>query len=225
MLIAEDLALLLLDDDSGKALTDRTRLDSALAGAVLLELALHGRVEPDAADRKQRLRVSDPRPTGDVVLDDALRRVADKQPVKAESILGAVAKGLRDDIFERLVARGILRRQDGKVLGLFPTTQWPAQDSAHERQLRQRLSDVLVVGLTPDPHTRALVSLLLAVDALPKVVGTDRADKRELKRRAKELADGEWAGAAVRKAVEAVNTAVAVSIGAAVAASAASSGS
>ncbi len=39
-LLAEDLLLLALDDDSGKALVDSITLPRALAGAVLLELAL-----------------------------------------------------------------------------------------------------------------------------------------------------------------------------------------
>jgi hypothetical protein len=208
-LIAEDLLLLLFDDVTGKAVTDRTKLDNALAGAVVLELAVMGRVEQDPGDRRGRLVVTDASPTGDGVLDEALRRIADKQPVKAERVLGGIAKHLRDGLLARLADRGALRRQDAKVLGLFPTTQWMAQDSGAEKQVHQRLVDVLVVGLTPDPRTRALVSLLSAVDAVPRVVGVHHGvEKRELKRRAKALAEGEWAGVAVRKAVEAVNAAV-----------------
>ncbi|WP_206035927.1 GPP34 family phosphoprotein, partial [Prescottella equi] len=45
-LIAEDLLLLLLDDESGDPLVDGTRLPRVLAGAVLLELALDGYVTP-----------------------------------------------------------------------------------------------------------------------------------------------------------------------------------
>ena len=43
-LIAEDLLLLLLDDESGK-LTGTTYLDTGIGGALLVELALGGHVE------------------------------------------------------------------------------------------------------------------------------------------------------------------------------------
>jgi Golgi phosphoprotein 3 (GPP34) len=45
-LLAEDVLLLLLDDASGKPIVDGTKLDRVLAGALLLELALAGRVTP-----------------------------------------------------------------------------------------------------------------------------------------------------------------------------------
>jgi hypothetical protein len=44
MLIAEDLLLLLLDDESGKV-TNSTYLATGIGGALLVELALGGHVE------------------------------------------------------------------------------------------------------------------------------------------------------------------------------------
>jgi hypothetical protein len=72
------------------------------------------------------------------------------------------------------------------------------------------LSAVLVDGGEPDVRTTALVSLLTAVDAVPKVVPA--ADRRALVRRAAAVAEGEWAGDAVRKAVAAVHAAVTASV-------------
>ena len=59
--------------------------------------------------------------------------------------------------------------------------------------------------------------------AAPKVAPS--GDKRAVKRRAKEISEAEWAGAAVRKAVtavEAINAAMMVTMAAATAASAGS---
>src|SRR5690242_6095689 len=44
MRIAEDLLLLLTDDESGRLVTSAQHVDAALAGATVLELALAGRV-------------------------------------------------------------------------------------------------------------------------------------------------------------------------------------
>jgi Golgi phosphoprotein 3 (GPP34) len=210
--LAEDLLLLLTDDASGKPLLDSTKLDLALAGAVLVELTEAGRIgvaEPGGTVRAGRVVVLDPTPTGDPLLDLPLQRIADRRPAKPQDLLSGIAKGLRRQLLARLAERGILRAEEGRILGIFPVRSWPAADSAQEDEVRRGLSEVLVNGRTPSPAEAALVSLLSAVDRIPKVLGGSGVDRRELKRRAKVVAQGEFAGAAVGKAVEAITAAVA----------------
>jgi hypothetical protein len=66
--------------------------------------------------------------------------------------------------------------------------------------------------------------LLHAVDAVPKVI-RDAPDKKALKRRAKQIAESEWAAAAVRSAVQAVQAASMAAITAAAAGGAVATGS
>lgn len=210
MLIAEDLLLLLTEDGTGKPTVDSTRLTLGLAGAVLLELALVRRVDvagPGEPVRAGRLVVRDTTPTADPVLDEALRRVAAAGPKKPESVLNGLGKGLREELYGRLVARGILRAEEGRVLGIFPTHRWPAEDVEHEAQVRAGLRDVLVVGRTPSNREVALVSLLSALDQVPTALGPVDLPRGELKRRAKAVAAASMAGEAVRRAVDAVNAA------------------
>ena len=77
--------------------------------------------------------------------------------------------------------------------------------------MRLGLHDVLVVGREPGAHEALLVSLLYAVDQVPKVLHED-VDKQQVRERAKAIAEGEVAGEAVRKAVEAVRAAVFTSV-------------
>ncbi|MCJ0891295.1 GPP34 family phosphoprotein [Rhodococcus sp. ARC_M12] len=105
-----------------------------------------------------------------------------------------------------LIAVDLVTEQKDKVWGLFPTTTWPARDTSHEKALRDAVRGALVDGRTPSPHSAALISLISAVDLTHKVIVD--ADKKLLKQRAKQIAEGEWAGAAVRKAVSDVNAAV-----------------
>ncbi|SEE83009.1 GOLPH3/VPS74 family protein [Jiangella alba] len=224
MLIAEDLLLLAYDDETGKSVIDGTRLEYGLAGALLLELSVLGKVSvagPGEAVKRDRLVVRDTTPAGDDVLDHALAELADDEGKKPKNVIGSLRKGLRDRLLNRLAGRGLLRQESGTVLGIFPTTRWPAADASHEAAVRQRLQDVLVTGLAPDPRTAALVSLLLAVDGLRKVVPSE--DRRAVKRRAQEIADGDWAADAVKKAVQEVQAAVTGAILAATAAGAAGS--
>lgn len=226
MILAEDVLLLLTDDVTGKPVVDTTRLDLALAGAVLLDLATAGRVDvagPGERVKAGRLVVRDPRPTGDAVLDEGLRRIAEKGPRKPAAVLPQMAEKLRPELLARLVDRGVLRVQEGKVLGIFPTTSWPAVDSSHETAVRRGLHDVLVVGRSATPREGALVSILQAVDQVPRVLGEVGVPKRELRRRAKEVAEGGFADAAVRGAVEAVNAAMIAGVMAATTAAASSS--
>jgi hypothetical protein len=213
VLIAEDLLLLSYDDESGRPTFDGTRIEYSLAGALLLELSLLGKVAvagPGEDVKRDRLVVRDSSPVGDDVLDHALAELADDEGKKPKNVLGQLRKGTRDRLLRRLADRGLLREESGKMLGIFPTTRWPADDASHEAAVRQRLHDVLVVGLEPDPRTAALVSLLLAVDGVHKVVPSD--DRRAVKRRAKEISDGAWAADAVKKAVQEVQAAVTAAI-------------
>jgi hypothetical protein len=213
MLIAEELLLLCYDDESGKASFDHAKVDYALAGAVLVELSLQGKVgvaEPGESVKAGRLVVRDPSGAGDPLLDEALADLSDDEGKKPKNVLGSLRKGLRDRLLNRLAQRGLLRRERGKILGLFPTTRWPAADAAYEAQLRESLRSVLVDGATPDARTAALVSLLSAVDVAPKVVPS--SDRRVVKRRAKEIAEGAWAADAVRMAVEEISAAVGTAV-------------
>lgn len=225
MIIAEDLLLLLYADATGKAVVERTKVDHALAGAVLIELAMSGHVDiagENGVERKGRLVVRDRSPFGDDVLDGALAIIDDKEGQKPQNVLGTLAKRLRDRLLVRLADRGILERREEKVLGLFPTTRWPAADAAAEAEVRSQLDAALLLGKEPDPRTAALVAMLSAIDSVQKVV--DAPDRRAVRKRAKEIAESAWAAVAVRKAVEAVQAATtAVIVSAAVAGGASSS--
>ncbi|PSL02198.1 Golgi phosphoprotein 3 GPP34 [Haloactinopolyspora alba] len=215
-MLAEDLLLLYYDDDTGKPVLDSTKVDYSLAGAVLVELSMRGKVGV-AGDgervRSGRLIVRDPEPTGDTVLDSALRVVRDKEGGKPKDVLGKLRKGLRESVLQRLADSGRLRRTDHRVLGLFPTPRWPVADPGRKTHVRGRLREVLIDGHEPDESVVGLIALLAAVDAVPKFVPSD--DKRATKRRAKEIAEGQWAGHAVRKAVQEVQAAVTGAVAAA----------
>jgi len=223
MILAEDVLLLLIDDVSGKAVVDRSHLDLSLAGGVLLDLVTSGRVDvtgPGEQVKAGRLVVRDDRPTDDQVLDEALRRVTEIGPKKPMNVLPKLAKGLRDELLGRLIGKEILQAQEGRVLGIFPRHTWPALDSGHENEVRAGLRDVLVAGRTPTPREAALLSLLEAINVVPKMLGDVGIPAKQLRQRAKEVAAGSFVDEAVRKAVQAVSAATSAAISAAASAAA-----
>jgi len=211
-LLAEDLLLLLLDDETG-ALAASTYVPTALGGALLAELALEGRAEVGEktsiwSQAKVRALAG---PPDDPVLARAHEQVAEKERA-AWDLVNRLGKGVKEVLLDRLAERGVLERAEDKVLGLFPRTRWPATDSAHEDDVRRELTAVLVAGETPEPRTATLVSLLSAIDHAHEVVDPGEAGARAVRRRAKEIAEGEWAAAGVADAVAATNAAVTAAI-------------
>ena len=164
--------------------------------------------EPVKAGRLVVRDVRDVRPVGDSVLDAALSRIVAAGPKKPENVLPSLKKGLRPALYTRLSQGGILRCEEGRVLGIFPSLRWPAADCAYERQVRACLSEVLVVGRAPTEREAGVIALLHAVDQVPKVLGTAEVSARELRRRAKIAVSSGLADTAVLKAVQAKNTAV-----------------
>lgn len=221
MLIAEDLLLLLLDDESGKVEgSDNAGL--ALGGAVLAELALLGAVTVDERTsrfRSPKVRVTGP-PPEDRVLADALDMVAEKERT-AQGLVERLGKGLVQTLGDRLADRGIVERRQSRLLGMLPRTRWPAVDSSHEADVRSALASVLVQGTTPDARTGALVAVLAAIDRAHKVVDHDGMSRREVKKRAAEVSEGTWAASGVRDAIQATYAAVTAAVAAVAAAGAA----
>lgn len=208
-LIAEDLLLLLLDDESGKLAS--SYLEPVLGGAVLVELALDGVLDVGKADgfrARSRVHVVPGAPApDDSVLTAGLTRVAEKERT-AQDLVGRLGKGLRDTLLARLVERGIVRLEQDRLLGLFPRKRWPSVDSTHEDHVRRLISAALLDGAQPDQRTAALIALLHAVDRAHKTVERTGVPARQIKKRAKEIADGDWAAGAVRDAVAAAQAAM-----------------
>lgn len=214
MTLTEDLVLLLLDPDTGRAVVDSTSLDRAIGGALLLDLVTRGRITADGDGARARLTVADAAPTGDALLDTALARL--DKPLKAQKAVERLARGTRTVTLERLVERGLVRRERSRILGVLPVTTWPPEDAGPRAELRGRVAAVLLDGAQPDQHLALLISLVHAVKAEHKIVDGSR---RQLRARAAEVADGEWAGKAVRKAIQAVEAGVAAAVAGAAAGS------
>jgi hypothetical protein len=206
--IAEELLLLAYREDDGKQLIGATRLDTALGGAVLAELAVNERVE--LSDK--RVSVVDATPLGDDELDATLARIAEDKPRKPDWWVSKISSSkLRRRLLTGLAETGVLAEERGKVLGIFPTTRWPEADGRVEAEVRERVASALA-GSDPDARTAVLIAVMHAS-------GLDRkAFPGASKERVKEIAEGAWAADAVAKTIAAINSVIiTAAVGAAVA--------
>jgi hypothetical protein len=218
MLLAEDLLLLVTDDASGRLSAPAEQVDAGLGGANLVELTLRNKVDltgDQDPGKRGRIIVRDPSPAGDAVLDTALQTLIARQGRKPSKVIKPLSKNLRSTLYQRLADRGVVRAERGKILGVFPIRRWPAEDASEETQVRRLMTQALVQQEAPDARTAALIALVHAVGRVDKIVDARQhgVSKRELRARAKEIAEGNWGSEAVRKAVEETMAAVIIAAG------------
>ncbi|NKE59404.1 GPP34 family phosphoprotein [Lentzea sp. PSKA42] len=196
-MLHEDLMLLFINQQNGRLHADSSSVENALAGAVLIELVNSGRVDFEPNGKK--LQVVDPTPLKNQLLQESVSRL--NKPMKSQPAVERLRKSLRDNVIADLEGRGVVRVEPRTVLGIFPAKSYPIVKEAVSDDVRKAVGEVALGYRGADARTGPLITLLYAVNTLHKVFD---GDKREMKRRAKEIAAGNWAGDAVRRAVEAI---------------------
>lgn len=164
---AEEIMLLILDDDGSFLPTRGGAMEYILAGAVLMDLAFANRIDTDL----EHLTCLDTTPTGNPILDQALAHIADSiQPKDTrgwiETLAGQDTTEIRQQALTSLIERGILESQDKKFLWVFRARRYPTIDGRVEREVRLRISDVLLSDDIPDPRDVAMICLVDAAGFL-----------------------------------------------------------
>ncbi|MEV5694289.1 GOLPH3/VPS74 family protein [Micromonospora globbae] len=164
--LRDELFLLGHNDDTGHPHIHRQALALGLAGAVLIDLFLAGRITLDPTDDRPAgerwLRLHTEQPVGDLIADTALTTIRHRRttpPVKA------FLRTFSADLYERtragLVAAGILRQHTRRRLaGLARTDTYLPTDTKWPVITRARLRYLAHGREQPDHHTAALAGLV-----------------------------------------------------------------
>ena len=175
----EELMLFLLKNDEGDfAYVQDLPLRCALAGAVLMDLALEHRIDTDL----HQLVVTDPTPLQDDLLDPTLARIVEATETRdtrywIEQTIEH-AHEIRECALARLVERGILRQEaDRSLLGLRRKRRYPIIDDRAAWEAKLRIMGVLFSDEIPDPRDIVIICLTDACGVLRELLST-----RELKR-------------------------------------------
>ena len=197
---AEEIMLLLLHDANGKFVrVPGWQLGYALAGGVLMDLALEGRIDTD----RWKLFVTNSAPLDDPLLDPTLAAiVASPERNAPRHWVEAVSKGaaaIRQGALDRLVARGILERRRDALLWVFGSRRYPLVDGAAEREVKLRVLDVLLGDDIPDPRDVVIICLAHACGLFPLLL--DKAQLAQAFPRIEQVRKLDLIGQAVTAAV------------------------
>ncbi|MEU6860430.1 GPP34 family phosphoprotein [Glycomyces sp. NPDC046736] len=213
--LVDDIVLLAYDDATGRSRVGH--LEFGIAGAALLELVLAERVS--LTDGK--ISVDDRAPIGQAVPDAALAALAADKPRKPKAVVQRLARGVKRRALDDLAARGLMRVQHDRVLGLFPLRRYIPGAAGAKTDARFRLASAVDLGRAPDARTAALGSIVYALN-MERVVFPDR-QKSQVRKVLKNFSEGSWASEATRGAIQAAQAAVMAAVTAAAAAAASSS--
>jgi hypothetical protein len=210
--LAEELLLLALNEEKGTVvMAGSIGLPYGLAGALLIELAADGLIRVEGKE----LVAAPGGSARDEVLDEVLGVIRSaKRTRDLKSWVGKIGRSagkLKGRLLDRLVAKGILRREEHRLLLLFPTTRYPETNPMPEYAVRERVRRALRGMTPPDGHTAALISLVHACDLVGVLF--EKGERREAKKRAKEISASQPIGDAVARVVEAAKAAVVMASG------------
>ncbi|WP_420432238.1 GOLPH3/VPS74 family protein [Candidatus Poriferisocius sp.] len=171
----EEIILLLLRDDDGKFVNvPQSSIDRAIAGAVLMELAMENRIDTDL----ENLILVDSTPVGDSLLDPTLALIAEGEESDSRHWVEQVSRqapDIREQALDRLEERGILEREDDRFLWVFRSRRYPMVDGHAEREVKLRIMGVLFSDEIPSPRDVVIICLAHACG-----IFTELLSKREL---------------------------------------------
>ena len=180
LLLYHEVLLLAFNDETGKPESDLYSL--AVSAAVLAELVLAGRIKIEPNDGSL-VHLIDSSPTGHDILDRSLRAIGISD--KPKSMLHWMKNLLDLKDLVRLVANelcrmGILTREDGTLMWLFPVDCYPEADPQAEASIKSRLNAFLFEGKTDvDERTVSLACLANLAKLLEPNFGVLKVAKKQ----------------------------------------------
>ncbi|MDA8307968.1 MAG: GPP34 family phosphoprotein [Deltaproteobacteria bacterium] len=203
---AEEILLLALDDQGSIKQLSAVSLDYALAGAVLMDLALLNRIDTDL----ESLFVVDRTPTGDTLADGFLGEIqSDANRWPAMHWLDHFTKQgarIQEVVLNRLIEKRILKKVDRKILWVFEVRRYPIIDNTEPKEVKTRLRELILSDDIPDPHDAVLISLANACGLFTEVFTKSEMDS--VRERIDNLAKLDLVGREITRAISSIEKAI-----------------
>ena len=183
---AEEILLLILDNDDGDVMSamPAQSLDTLLAGALLMDLALEHRIDTDL----ERVILVDATPVGDDLLDSVLADIAEADEQRAIDywLERTATRGdeIRETAMASLVEQGIVRSEESLVFSLTSrvrrSRRYPVNDGTATEEVQFRIMRLLFSDDIPDPRDIVIISLAAAGGVFQRLLSREElAEARE----------------------------------------------
>lgn len=143
------------------------RLKPGLAGAILAELALQGKIR---ASQNHRLQVIDNSPVEVTLLDETLSALkkADKEHKLGYwiNLLGQKSDKHRRQVVKGLLQKGLVTQEDDRLHWVIPSPLQPESKASPKHLLIERLRAAVLGSGDPQPREIVLLSLVRACGLL-----------------------------------------------------------
>ncbi len=207
----EEILLLALKDEEG-TIASGTMYQYALSGAILSELLLEKRISIDQSHKRKFVKIENSNSLGEPLMDECLQKITTaKRRANLENWVSRFAgiKNLKHRVADQLVNRGVLKKDEGKVLLIFSRKIYPEVNPKPEREIIERLRKAIFKD-REDFSSRTVVLLSLAKSADLLRINFDKKELKSRKERIEQIVNGEIAGKAAKEAIEAMQAAVMV---------------
>ncbi len=206
----EEIMLLLLRDHDGRFVrVPSWSLEYALAGGVLMDLALENRIDTDL----ENLILVDSTPVGDNLIDPTLAEIAGEpnHPTRywVERTVER-SEDLHEAALSRLVEHGILERQEKRFLWAFRSRRYPMVDGRAEREVKLRIMEVLFGEEIPDPRDIMLICLVDACGIFNHLLSREELGKAS--GRIEQVRQMDLIGQATTQAIREIELSIAASV-------------
>ncbi|WP_323756593.1 GOLPH3/VPS74 family protein [Roseivirga sp.] len=208
--LIEEFLLIALDDEEGQFVIDSTHLYFGFAGAILLEMALREKIDVSG----DKLKLIHDEYEVEMVINKVIDQINNSKPRKLKTwieILSKQAKELKEDTLFGLQNKGILRKEEHKILWIIPNNKYPTTDITPENKVRQRLSDVMLRGAKSEARDVMLLSLIDVSD-LTKEAFRDKEEYKVVKKKIKEVTQDIKISQSVNKSIREIQAAIMVAM-------------
>ncbi len=196
----EEVVLLAVDEKTGRLRAAREFGTAyALVGAVFFDLALARRIDTDT----EEIRVVDPSPTGNPVLDRVLAEMTARPGRKTvrdwiEAMFHR-KEDLEGQALQALIGQGILRHEQSKRLWIIDVERFPLVNNRPQQHVKLRLARAILSDEIPETRDIMLVSIAEACGLLGYVLSEAEIENR--RQRIQLLAGLETISRKVREAI------------------------
>ena len=184
--LIEEFLLIALDDEKGQFATDSTHLHYGFAGAILLELAIREKIQIT----NEKVELVSSAYEKEISINKAIDLIKNSDKNRKVDYwvnkLANKAGELKEDTLNSLMRKGILNKEDHKILWIIPNTKYPTQNITPENKIRKRLHDVMLEGAESSPRDIMLLSLI-DVSELTREAFRNKEEYKVVKKKIKEV--------------------------------------